>query len=253
MRMHTKRLALLWVLVAFACATRPEPEPKPAAARPKGESVVHEGTYTDIQRGPGADYCKQMDQASDLMKQGHLAEAEPLVDTMLAQFGPMIEKEGGIPVSVANQEQFNAVRDASDTPDRLVALDWCYRELLHWKAFIKAGQEDYPAALRVLDDEVRSAPTAAAPYVERGYILNRMGRSAEAKRSYEHALEIAEKYAPSSPDVPVALRGLGYSLIELGDLDAAEIAFNKSLMVEPGNQVAQRELGYIRQLRAKAQ
>src|SRR5262249_47314624 len=151
----------------------------------------------------------------------------------LAKFEPMIEKGGGIPVSVANQEQFNEVRAASDTPDRLVPLDWCYRELLHWKAFIKAGQEDYPAALQVLDQELRAAPTAAAPYVERGYILNRMGRTAEAKRSYERALEIAEKYSPSSPDIPVALRGLGYSLIDLGDLDAAEVAFNKSLMIEP--------------------
>ena len=255
--MHTIRLALVSVLVASACATPPEPKPatgaQPEAAPSKGESVVTAGKYTEIHRGPGAQYCEQMDQANDLIKQGHLAEAEAAVDAMLAQFAPLIEQHGGIPLSVANQEQFDAVRDASDTPDRLVPLDWCYRELLHWKAFIKAGQEDYPAALGILEEEARAAPTAAAPYVERGYILNRTGRPAEAKSSYEHALEIAGKYSPNSPDVPVALRGLGYSLIELGDLDAAETAFNRSLMLDPANQVAQRELAYIRQLRAKSQ
>jgi hypothetical protein len=150
MRMHTKRLALLCALGALACATQPEqkptaddqsPAPPPqAAVPPKGESVVHEGTYTDIQRGPGADYCAQMEQASDLIKQGHLPEAESLVDAMLAQFAPMIEKQGGIPVSVANQDQFNAVRDASDTPDRLVPLDWCYRELLPGRRSSRPGR-----------------------------------------------------------------------------------------------------------------
>ena len=247
--MHKRCLALLWVSVALACATAPAPAPAP----PKGDSVVHKSKYTDIHRGPGAEYCSQMDHTTDLVKQGHLSDAERAVDAMLAQFGPMIEQGGGIPVSVANQEQFNAVRAASDTPDRLVPLDWCYGGLLHSKAFIKAEQRDFPAALSALDVEARAAPTAASPYVERGYILNQMGRPAEGKRAYEQALEIAEMYAPSAPEVPVALRGIGYSLIDLGDLDAAEVAFNKSLLLEPGNPVAQRELAYIRQLRARGQ
>jgi Flp pilus assembly protein TadD len=48
-----------------------------------------------------------------------------------------------------------------------------------------------------------------------------------------------------------ALRGIGVSLIELGELDRAETALRESLEVEPGNALAQNELLYISNLRSR--
>lgn len=45
-------------------------------------------------------------------------------------------------------------------------------------------------------------------------------------------------------------RNRGFSLIELGRLDEAKAAYEKSLEVEPGNKLALRELEYIRGLKA---
>ena len=50
---------------------------------------------------------------------------------------------------------------------------------------------------------------------------------------------------------PTALRGIGYSLIELGELEAARQAFEKSLKMEPNNRLALDELEYIRKLQQK--
>ena len=48
----------------------------------------------------------------------------------------------------------------------------------------------------------------------------------------------------------MSLRGLGFSLIELKQLDEAEKAFQESLQIEPENKLAQNELAYIQQLRS---
>ncbi len=46
-----------------------------------------------------------------------------------------------------------------------------------------------------------------------------------------------------------ALRGMGFTLIELGDLDKAETMFRKSLELDPNNQGARSELQYIEDVR----
>jgi tetratricopeptide (TPR) repeat protein len=46
-----------------------------------------------------------------------------------------------------------------------------------------------------------------------------------------------------------AWRGVGFNLVELHQLDAAQDAFNESLRIEPDNPAAMHELEYLRQLR----
>jgi len=59
-------------------------------------------------------------------------------------------------------------------------------------------------------------------------------------------LALAEADAGRYADmVGVALRGIGYSMIELGDFAGARAAYERSLEVEPGNQIALKELEYI--------
>ena len=45
------------------------------------------------------------------------------------------------------------------------------------------------------------------------------------------------------------MRGVGYSLIELGRLDEAEEVFNQCLDIDKDDQGAKRELKYIQQMR----
>ena len=62
---------------------------------------------------------------------------------------------------------------------------------------------------------------------------------------------LSRKHEANKRAIALALRGIGYSQVELGDLDGAEQSYKESLEVEPGNTLAQRELDYIRQQREK--
>ena len=205
--------------------------------------------YTEIDQGPGAELCAPMDRALLMIRERRFAAAERVVDAMLASFDVLIQQEGGIPLSVANQEQYDQLRAASPEPENLVPLDFCYQAVMHWKAFLRSEQGDFSGALSTLEQEARIAPTAAAPFVERGFVLNRMSRFSEAKDAYERALDITYRFPLSAPQRPMALRGLGYALVELGDLLAAEKAFIESLELDPDNELAIRELEYIHSLR----
>ena len=82
-------------------------------------------------------------------------------------------------------------------------------------------------------------------------MLNQLGRPKDGLASYRSALVLSRKHEANTRAIALALRGIGYSHVELGDLDAAERAYRESLEVEPGNTLAQGELDYIQQERKK--
>lgn len=62
---------------------------------------------------------------------------------------------------------------------------------------------------------------------------------------------MTDRYPSSKNLKGLVLRGIGYQLVELDDLDGAERAYRDSLEAEPGNALAQRELEFIRERRAQ--
>ena len=60
---------------------------------------------------------------------------------------------------------------------------------------------------------------------------------------------IIEQFKSNAYLKPLVLRGLGFTWIELHDLDRAEALYRQSLELAPGNSTAERELEYIRQQR----
>ena len=98
------------------------------------------------------------------------------------------------------------------------------------------------------------APMNAQYFVELGYAYRVNGRNAEAMAAYKAALEKADlaghddeqKFARAA-----AQRGIGYMLIEEGDLDGAESAYKASLTDDPTSQIAKSELKFIADQRQK--
>ena len=129
--------------------------------------------------------------------------------------------------------------------------------------------------------------TWASAYFLKGYALQELGRIAEAKSTLKLALELspwsslylselgsvykleknwreakktfetAEEHAALSPDdlkaaeLGLARRGLGYVLVELGQLDEAEKKYQQCLKENPNDTKAAAELEYVRGLKAK--
>jgi tetratricopeptide (TPR) repeat protein len=233
-----RRIALSAALT-LACASAP-----PA---PNGIVSVTQTRYENVARGPGAELCDPLPSVDEQIQRKEFADAEARVDQMLERFDQWLAGKPGRPVSVANDAQLGQVRAATNG-ETLIPLDLCYGELFQRKAFLQVERRDLDAALETLQRKGLAAPTMANTFTERGFILNQLHRYAEARRAYEHALYLIARY-PANPDEAVAQRGLGYALTELGELDAAQRAYERSLELDPGNALAENELGYIQHLR----
>ena len=136
-------------------------------------------------------------------------------------------------------------------------------------------------------DAIALSSTWASAYFVKGYALQELGRISEAKAVLKLALELspwnslylselgsiykleknwkeakktfeaAEEHAALSPDhlksaeLGLARRGLGYVLVELGQLDEAEKKYLQCLKDDPDDKKAAAELEYVRSLKAK--
>ena len=135
---------------------------------------------------------------------------------------------------------------------------------------------------------VALSPTWAEAYFNKAYALQDLRRTAEAKSNImlavelspwnckylcelgsiykleknwlkaKEVFELAEDQAPIGPDEVKAIelgqarRGLGYVLVELGQLDEAEKKYQQCLADDPKDTKAAAELEYVRGLKAKA-
>jgi tetratricopeptide (TPR) repeat protein len=147
-------------------------------------------------------------------------------------------------VSVNNEDEAEDFRTNRPHAKQVVLIDaacpMAYKAMAFWA--VEAG--DLEAALPWLEKAIRIGPLFDEAYTERGFVLNQLHRAAEGADSYRQALAILERH-PHAESKGVALRGLGYSLVELGDLPAARKAYEDSLVVVPGNKGAMSEIEYI--------
>lgn len=200
--------------------------------------------------GFGAEQREPLEKAVGAIRAGRLSEGEALLDQTLSSFRGEMVDPNKVYVSVASRSQLEQFKKESAGEKQVIWLDLSFDHALSLKAFIKSAQREASEALRILDEEIRIAPYSAAPYVERGFIFNRQKKPGLGLQSYETALKLARSYESSKRFEAAALRGMSFSLIDLGDLDKAESLLKESLTVEPGNTLAQKELEYIRHLRA---
>ncbi|MDH5181756.1 MAG: tetratricopeptide repeat protein [Gammaproteobacteria bacterium] len=91
--------------------------------------------------------------------------------------------------------------------------------------------------------------------------LSELGHIHQLKKDWQQTLAIftkaesaARDFSPDNTrphDLGRAKRGIGFTLIELGQLDKAEAKFRECLKINPNDKSAQSELLYIEQLRSK--
>jgi len=106
---------------------------------------------------------------------------------------------------------------------------------------------------KALEKAITLAPRNSLFLSELGYTYQVDEKFTEAMEIYEKALSGAEH----SPDTEKkrekgrALRGIGYSLIELNRLDEAEEKYQQALAINPSDGKSLNELKYIKNLRQK--
>ena len=152
------------------------------------------------------------------------------------------------------------------------------------KAAAEIASGKFPAGKR---RAITLSSTWSDAYFKKAYALQDLGRFAEAKSAILRAVELspwnclylcelgsvykfekdwakakeayqtAEDQASLGPDnskaaeLAQARRGLGYVLVELGQLDEAEKKYLQCLATDPDDKKAARELEYVREQKAK--
>jgi len=224
-----------------------------AQGPPRSKTTTTEvrSSMEGLEEGVGASQRDDLRKAQQFFMEGKLAEAEQVVDRILAFFDKETADTRVDYVSVANRQQFDRYQKEHRGDRKVVWLDWGYGWALLKKGWIASSRQRWKEAETWLDKAVRMRPYSAESHIERGYILNHVGRPAEAVKSYEAALALARTYPMEKAFEPAALRGLGFALIELKDLSGARKALRESLRLDPKNQVAHNELGYIQGLEQK--
>jgi tetratricopeptide (TPR) repeat protein len=249
LRLQTIRVALLAAVLLF---------PIGAAADGLGKDKnlnSNETTYTIrvSKEGIGADQYDAVYHATELIQQGKLAEAERELDAVLDHFAGLMSDDKKIYVSFRDDDDYKQYTEelGRDQRSRVVRLHDSFSQALQMKAFIASSQEQWDKAISYLERKMKFAPYEAQPYLEKGYVLNSQGKPREALESYKKAYALGTAHHAAKKELAAAYRGMGTSLIDLGRLDDAEDAFNKSLEIDPGNRIALNELEYIRKVRAR--
>lgn len=220
-------------------------------------SAQRQTVATKFDRNPtpaqvlGSQHRQNVDQALRAAGSGNLTRALELLQPVVAFCDGLLDS-GRLLVSAADPAQYQAYVAEAGNGEPVDWVDMACPEAYKTHAFVDVENKDVGAAFAYLDKAIRLAPYWSEPLAERGYLLNQVGKPAEGLASYRAALALAEKDQTNRATRALALRGIGYSQVELGDLEAAEQAYQQSLQIDPDSRIAKDELEYISQQRAKA-
>lgn len=198
----------------------------------------------------GAQHRDTVARAVRATKRGERKEALAIVQPVLAYCDALL-RTGHKLVSVATEAEYSEYVAALGSGDPVDWVDMACPDTYQVHAFVAVEEKRFDDALAMLEKTIRLAPCWSEPLTEHGFVLNQLGRPAEGLASYRTALSLSRKHEANKRAIALALRGIGYSQVELGDLEAAEQSYRESLEVEPDNDLAKRELDYIRQQREK--
>ncbi|MEO7389754.1 MAG: tetratricopeptide repeat protein [Sphingomonas sp.] len=148
------------------------------------------------------------------------------------------------------EQKSRYLADAAKANREAVAIDagWCRAQYVTGYALIDLQR--LPEAQTAFERLVRFAPQNARYLNELGYIFMKQGKWQQSLDVYRRAEAVADLTPDRAREERcLALKGVGYDLVELGDFNAAEAAYRKCLNINPNDEDSPRELKYIEEQR----
>lgn len=181
--------------------------------------------------------------AMDLMRSGRSADALALLEPAMTKL-QAAGKTGARPYC---QHEGAAARGTGALGVKVLDADLCDALYLRAFAFTELGRRT--DAIEALEQLTQLSPDYPRYFVELAYAYRASGDKAAAMETYRHAASLAA--APGQQKYrAAALRGIGYLLVDKGDLEGGEKAYRDSLSDDPQNKIALGELQYIARKRA---
>ena len=127
-----------------------------------------------------------------------------------------------------------------------------WSEALYYKAYVEVEFKNYEKAKELLEKAIKLSPYNPGYFSELGHIFQIDKNWDKSLEIFNKAKEYAEEFSPENVkdyELGRALRGIGYTLVELGRLDEAEENYKQCLQIDSNDRSALNELEYIKQLR----
>jgi tetratricopeptide (TPR) repeat protein len=143
---------------------------------------------------------------------------------------------------------------AANKGEEAIALKPAWAEAWFYKSYALTELHRNAEAVAALDKAIALSPSHAHYLSERGYLYHQSKdwqRSLAMYQAAEEAVKLVTDKQGQQIERGRALRGQGYALVELGDLDAAEKKYAESLATDPTDKMSRQEIDYIKGLRAK--
>ncbi|HEX7989355.1 MAG TPA: tetratricopeptide repeat protein [Stenotrophomonas sp.] len=237
---------LLCIALALACANALADEPDDPVRLSTSQIYSRPG-----EPALGKELRASVQEANALNQKGEHAQAKALLLDAARQCDAYRAAPGRRSLSFRTQRQYELyLRDHGDG-EPIDWLDSACANVYIQLGYIAVELRDAAQAIRWLDKAHATAPYEPEALTERGAALNMSKDWSAALSSYQQALALTRSHPEAAYAEALALRGTGYALIELGDLDAAQTAYEESLALEPGNKVAENEMTYIQQQRKR--
>lgn len=152
--------------------------------------------------------------------------------------------------AVTPEQSSRYLADAAKANRPAVSIkpDWCRAQYVTGYALIDLDK--LPEAQVAFERLVRFAPQNSRYLNELAYVFMKQKKWQASLDAYRRA-EVAADLSPdrTKEERCLALKGVGYNLVELGDLNAAEAAYRKCLNIDPTDDDSLRELKYIEEQR----
>jgi tetratricopeptide (TPR) repeat protein len=190
------------------------------------------------------------EQAEPFIAKGAVSAAAPLLEKglelMPADWKPRVEHPDRLEVAFWDKADFMAYIAHAKPTKKVVWVLPSYSRACYHVGFAAVERHDLASAERWIDRGLALETDHPLLLCEKGLIVGQSKRREEALGFY---LRATTAFPWNASWTARAHRGLGFELVELRQLDAAEAEFRRSLELEPGNKVANHELTVIADLR----
>lgn len=193
----------------------------------------------------------------DAMQAGRRLEAiTDKFDPVIRSFEQQRANSGKLFLCARSQmEMFFYSGLGAATKQETVVLDTLWSDAYLLKGYAPVELGEVARAREALQAAVALAPQNAQYLAELAYNFQAAHEFEKSIEIYEEAIDAAE-LSPTElqkEEHGRALRGKGYSLIELGRLDEAEEIYKQALKINRSDKKARDDLTYIKGLRKKAE
>ncbi len=199
---------------------------------------------------------ERMGQALRLVQNGEFdAALEQYIDPTIAEFQKEYAKRPErIYCARGTVETLLYMTRSAEKNESALAVSAAYASAYYLKGYIFVDRGEFPDAFPYLRKAVELSPSNAQFLSELGNLYQSGKQWPQALETFDRAVEgarLLSDKADHSAELRRALRGRGYSLIELRRLDEAEKVYAECLELDPNDRTAKGELEYIKGLRLK--